>query len=320
MATKKPPVKRPSGGRPSGGRPNRAPARRGRPAGLFTWLAVGLVVVVGVAFVIVKETSGSSTPPSSSSSWQAASPTTVQQITNVPESVFNAVGITSPVAPASPPQAEKNLPPLYTTNASGQKVPVILYEGGEFCPYCAAERWAIIVALSRFGTFSDLGNMSSYGNDVFPNTPTFTFVKTKYTSKYLVFDHVELYANYLNAAKSYYATLQKPTTLEKHEISKYDTEKYITGLTPSTAESIPFMSYANKFLSSGASYSPSTLAGSTRAEIAAGLSNATSPITQAIVAAANYQTATICSLTNQQPSNVCSSSGVMTAAKAMGIK
>ncbi len=315
MATKKPPVKRPTSGRPT-----RAPARRGRPAGLFTWLAVGLVVVVVAALVIVKVTSGGSTPPSGSSSFQAASPTTVQQITHVPASVFNAVGVTSPVAPASPPQAEKNLPVLDATNASGQKVPVILYEGGEFCPYCAAERWSIIVALSRFGTFSDLGNMSSYANDVFPNTPTFTFVKTKYTSKYLVFDHVELYANYLNAAKSYYATLQKPTTMEEHEISKYDVEKYITGLTPSTAESIPFMSYANKFLSSGASYSPSTLAGSTRAEIAAGLSNATSPITQAIVAAANYQTATICSLTNQQPSNVCSSSGVMAAAKAMGIK
>jgi thiol-disulfide isomerase/thioredoxin len=320
VATKKPPAKRPSGGRPSGGRPNRAPARRGRPAGLFTWLAVGLVVAVGLAFVIIKETSGSSTPPSSSSSWQAASPTIVHQVTHVPASVFNAVGVTSPVAPASPPQAEKNLPVLDATNASGQKVPVVLYMGGEFCPYCAAERWSIIVALSRFGTFSDLGNMSSYANDVYPNTPTFTFLKANYTSKYLVFEHVELYANYLNKAKTYYATLQKPTKQEKHEIDTYDTEKYITGLTPSTATSIPFLSYANKFLSSGASYSPSTLAGSTRAQIAAGLSNPTSPITQAIIASANYKTATICTLTNQQPSNVCSSSGVMTAAKAMGIK
>ncbi|MGC2485401.1 MAG: DUF929 family protein [Acidimicrobiales bacterium] len=315
MAQKKPPAKRPTSGRPT-----RAPARRGRPAGLFTWLAVGLVVVVVAALVIIKVTSGSSTPPSSSSSWQAASPATVQQITNVPASVFNQVGITSPVAPVSPPQAEKNLPDLTATNASGQTVPVILYMGGEFCPYCAAQRWAIIVALSRFGTFSGLGNQSSYYNDAYPNTPTFTFLKATYTSKYLVFEHVELYADYLNAAKSYYATLQKPTKQEEHEISTYDVEKYITGLTASTAESIPFMSYANKFLSSGASYSPSTLTGSTRTGIAAGLSNAASPITQAIVASANYQTATICSLTNQMPSNVCSSSGVKTAAKAMGIK
>ena len=122
-----------------------------------------MVVVVAVALVIVKVTSGGSTPPSGSSNFQAASPTTVQQITHVPASVFNAVGVTSPsVAPPSPSPGRENLPVLDATNASGQKVPVILYEGGEFCPYCAAQRWSIIVALSRFGTFSDLGNMSSY--------------------------------------------------------------------------------------------------------------------------------------------------------------
>jgi hypothetical protein len=43
-------------------------------------------------------------------------------------------------------------------------------------------------------------------------------------------------------------------------------------------------------------------------------------VTQAIIASANYQTAAICTLTNQQPGNVCTSSGVMAAAKAMGIK
>ncbi|HSR26568.1 MAG TPA: DUF929 family protein, partial [Candidatus Eisenbacteria bacterium] len=32
--------------------------------------------------------------------------------------------------------------------------PEVLYVGAEYCPYCAAERWPLIVALSRFGTFS----------------------------------------------------------------------------------------------------------------------------------------------------------------------
>jgi len=70
----------------------------------------------------------------------------------------------------------------------------------------------------------------------------------------------------------------------------------------------------------GASYSPATLSGSTRSEIAAGLSNASSPITEAIIASANYQTAVVCSLTNGQPTNVCTSPGVLTAAKAMDMK
>jgi hypothetical protein len=162
--------------------------------------------------------------------------------------------------------------------------------------------------------------MSSYSGDVYPNTPTFTFLKAKYTSSYVVFKTVELYTNYLNAAKSFYATLQTPTAQEEAEITKYDTDKYITGLTASTAGSIPFLSFGNKYLVSGSSYSPTTLAGSTRAEIAAALDNATSPVTQAIIASANYQTAAICSLTKEQPANVCTSSGVTTAAKAMGIK
>jgi O-succinylbenzoate synthase len=57
-----------------------------------------------------------------------------------------------------------------------------------------------------------------------------------------------------------------------------------------------------------------------RATIAAGLSNATSPITQAIIASANYQTAAICAITKQQPGNVCTSAGVKAADKAMGLK
>jgi thiol-disulfide isomerase/thioredoxin len=314
-------TKKPSNQRPNAARPPARGARGGRPAGLFTWLAVGLVVVVVAALVIIKVASGSGTPSTDSSTWQAASPTTVAQLTSVPASVFNTVGTTSPIAQVTPPQVPlKKLPLLTATDANGKTVPEVLYMGAEYCPYCAAQRWSTIIALSRFGKFSGLGNMSSYSGDVYPNTPTFTFLKAKYTSSYVVFKTVELYTNYLNAAKSFYATLQKPTTQEEMEITKYDTDKYITGLTASTAGSIPFLSFGNKYLVSGSSYSPTTLAGSTRAEIAAALDNPTSPVTQAIIASANYQTAAICSLTKGQPGNVCSSSGVMAAAKAMSIK
>jgi thiol-disulfide isomerase/thioredoxin len=312
VATKKPSNQRPNAARP--------PARGGRPAGLFTWLAVGLVVVVVAALVIIKVASGGGTPANSSSNWQAASPTTVAQLTSVPASVFNTVGITSPIAQVTPPHAVKKQALLTSTSASGKTLPEVLYMGAEYCPYCAAQRWSTIIALSRFGSFSGLGNMSSYSGDVYPNTPTFTFLKAKYTSKYVVFKTVELYTDYLNAAKSFYATLQTPTSQEEAEITKYDTEKYIPGLTASTAGSIPFISFGNQFLVSGSSYSPTTLTGSTRAEIAAALDNPTSPVTQAIIASANYQTAAICSLTKGQPGNVCTSSGVTTAAKAMGIK
>ena len=98
--------------------------------------------------------------------------------------------------------------------------------------------------------------MSSYSGDIYPNTPTFTFVQAKFTSKYVVFKSVEEYTNYLNAAKSYYATLQKPTAQETALLKKYDTSKYITGLTPAQDDSIPFIDFGNKFLVAGRELQP----------------------------------------------------------------
>jgi len=300
--------------------PSRAPVKGGRPAGLFTWIAVGLVVVVVAGLVIIKVASGGTPNSSNSSTFQASDVTTVSELTTIPASVFNAVGVTSPVAPVTPPLILKGQPALTTTNASGKKVPEILYIGAEYCPFCAAQRWATIIALSRFGTWSGLGNMTSSSTDYAPNTPTFTFVKAKYTSLYIVFKSVEEYTNIPDAATAFYTTLQKPTAQESALITKYDTPKYVKGMTTSQIGSIPFITFGNKFLVSGASYSPTALTGLTRSNIAAGLSNASSPVTQAIVASANYQTAAICTLTKQQPSNVCTSTGVKAAAKVMGLK
>ena len=300
--------------------PPRPPARSGRPAGLFTWIAVGVVVVVVAALVIIKVASGGTANKPSATGFQATDATTVAELTKVPTSVFNTIGVTSPVAPVTAPQALKGQPALTATNASGKKVPEILYIGAEYCPFCAAQRWSTIVALSRFGTWSGLGNMSSSSTDYAPNTPTFTFVKTKFTSPYLVFQSVEELTNIFDPTTNNYTTLQTPTAQQAALIAKYDTPKYVKGMTASQAQSIPFITFANTFLVSGASYSPLTLASSTRSTIAAGLSNATSPVTQAIIASANYQTAAICTLTNQQPGSVCTSAGVKAADKAMGLK
>jgi len=42
--------------------------------------------------------------------------------------------------------------------------------GRSYCPYCAAERWSIIVALSKFGNFSGLTYMLSSAFDIDPST------------------------------------------------------------------------------------------------------------------------------------------------------
>ncbi len=312
--------------RPATQAAKRAPARppaktsSGRPAGLFTWLAVGLVVVIVATLVIIKVASGGPASTGGKGTWTRVDPTTLSQLTKVPASVFNAVGVTSSVEQVTPPIAVKNQPPLTARNSSGATVPEILYLGADYCPYCAAQRWSTIIALSRFGTWSGLGDMTSYAHDVYPSTPTFTFSKATYKSPYIVFTGVEEYTNYLNAAGTNYQLLQRPTKQELKLIEKYDTSKFIPGLSASDGNPIPFMTFDNKFLVSGASYSPDTLTNLSRTAIATGLSDPTSPVTDAIIASANYQSAAICSLTNNQPSSVCTSPGVMAAKSAMKLK
>lgn len=313
--SKRPPV---SSKKPPVSKKAPAKARGGRPAGLFTWLAVGLVVVVVAALVIIKLTGGSSTP-NGKAGYQATSQTIVNELTQVPTSVFNTVGVTTPVAPVTPPQAIKGQPALNGKSAAGVTLPEVFYLGAEYCPYCAAQRWPTIIALGRFGTFKGLGNMSSSASD-FSGTPSFTFVKSTYTSKYLVFKPVETESNVFDSAIDNWVPLQKPTKAEETLFVKYDSANFVHGYTAQDKLSIPFLSLGNKFLIAGASFTPAALANLTRNQIAAGLSEPANPVTQAIITSANEQTAALCVLTNSQPGNVCNSVGVSAAKKLMGIK
>jgi hypothetical protein len=175
--------------------------------------------------------------------------------------------------------------------------------GAEYCPYCAAERWAMVVALSRFGSFSNLKLIHSSGSDVYPNTPTLSFYKSSYTSQYVQFTPVEMNGTKQNV------TLQKPTAAENALLSKYDAPPYIQS---SNAGSIPFVDIGNQYLTIGAQYQPSSLAGLTWAQVATDIRNPASPVAKGVDGTANALTAAICKITNNAPAAVCSSA----AAKA----
>jgi hypothetical protein len=181
--------------------------------------------------------------------------------------------------------------------------PLVTYVGAEYCPFCAAQRWALAVALSRFGTFSNLGETSSSSSDVFPSTQTLSFHGSHYSSPYVDFQPVETATN--QVVNGAYVPLQTPTAAQSALLAKYDTAPYT-----SQAGSIPFLDIANKYIAVGASYSPQVLAGLSRAQIAAQLDNPNSPVAQAILGTANEFTAAICTVTNGQPSSVCSSSAI----------
>lgn len=178
--------------------------------------------------------------------------------------------------------------------------PEVLYIGAEFCPYCAAERWAMVVALSRFGSFSGLETTTSAADDVFPSTPTLTFVHASYQSQYVSFSTVELTTNQrVNGA---YAPLQTPTPNQNQLMNTYDAPPYVSS---DSAGSIPFVDIANQYVLAGATYSPGVLDGKTWGQIATSLSDPSTDVAKSIVGAANLMTAAVCQATSDQPSDVC---------------
>ncbi|BCS92968.1 MAG: hypothetical protein MjAS7_1576 [Metallosphaera javensis (ex Sakai et al. 2022)] len=66
-----------------------------------------------------------------------------------------------------------------------QGKPVVIFVGAEWCPYCGAEMWSLIIALDRFGNVSGLKYMESSSTDVYPDVPTFTLENLSYTSQYI---------------------------------------------------------------------------------------------------------------------------------------
>ncbi len=193
--------------------------------------------------------------------------------------------------------------------------PEILYFGAEYCPFSAAQRWALVIALDRFGKFSGLREISSSPKDVFPNTATFTFYGASYKSKYVAFDMVEQFSNvpieYHHQVG--YVQIEQPTDQEEHLYNTLSNSPY----TPDTAQpgSIPLLDYGNRFISVGSSFSPGLIQGRTIGSIAKSLAtDAKDAGTIAIASTANNITAAVCALTGDTPARVCETPGV-TAAK-----
>jgi hypothetical protein len=70
---------------------------------------------------------------------------------------------------------------------------------------------------------------------------------------------------------------------------------------------------ANRWVLNSAAFTPGVLMGLTQDQIAGDLSSPLSPLTQAVISAANEITATICSVDGQNPLSVCESRGVLAA-------
>jgi thiol-disulfide isomerase/thioredoxin len=258
---------------------------------LFAGGSVVLVVAIVAVLVLVKALHHSS-PSSSTSSAGGVTGTPLpasvsRQVTGVPATVLNTVGAGSVPDFLAQTGQQHAITTVNGAALSSNGKPEMLYIGAEFCPFCAAMRWSMAVSLSQFGTLSQpLHGIHSSPTDVDPSTPTLTFYKTTYQSKYLAFTPVE------NETVDR-APLQPVTPQQQAVWTKYGDNSY------------PFIDVGGKYIVP-LLYDPAVLKGMTWSQVAAALHDPSSPVAKSVVGAANYLTAAICKTTGNTPAAVCS--------------
>lgn len=257
---------------------------------------VGVVAIVVIALVIAALQGGTDVTGQSSTALDQA---TFAKVTSVPAASLDTVGAG---ASDNPPKTIDA--PALTKDGK----PRVLYVGAEYCPYCATERWPLVVALSRFGTWNNLSaSFSAPAPEVNPNTATVSFHGATYSSQYVSFTGYETSTNKMTNGQ-----WGKLDTLEGEDLAlfqKYNAPPYVQ-----SSGAIPWINFGGTSIQAGASYNSAVILNKTQAEIATALADPTTDIAKGVNGAANVLTAQICKSTNQQPTAVCTAPGVVAAA------
>jgi thiol-disulfide isomerase/thioredoxin len=270
-----------------GKRPLRKPVSR-TPAWLPPVATLGGLALLVVAFLAIR---WATTPATTPAIGLTTTQLVVSTISTLPPTGLEQVGL------GSATNSSKVVTGTALTGSDGK--PVVFYLGAEYCPYCAAERWPMIIALSRFGTFSGLQTTTSSSSDIYPNTPTFTFRSATFTSQYIDFQAVE-------TADRDQKPLQSPTAEQAALATRYGNG------------GIPFIDFGNRYAISGATYLPDILAGMTWQQVADSLKQPDLPQARAILGSANLFTAAICQLTGQKPATACSGASIQAIEGKLG--
>ena len=268
---------------------------RNNPWPLLITILVVVVAVVGIFLFVANQQQTKTATTSQSGSNDNGASSALKTISSLDPTVLANVGAGN----------AQNLMHALPANAMVPKgptgKPMVLYEGADFCPYCAAQRWSLIIALSRFGQFSHVDPLvSSEGSFI-----TYTFYKSAYTSQYVDFVPIETTDN---QGKK----LETPTAEQAQLINTYNAPPYT-----SSKGSIPFILIGNKQTSTGAYYSPEVLSGLSYTDVVNQLNDSNSTAAQGMLGAANDLTAAICQVTNNQPAKVCNSAPIPSIQKSL---
>jgi thiol-disulfide isomerase/thioredoxin len=157
--------------------------------------------------------------------------------------------------------------------------PVVLFVGAQYCPFCAAERWALVMALGRFGQWSGLGQMhSTHGESGFPSLPTYDLLHATYRSGAIALQEREV-ADFAGRP------LQPLTPEQSRAVDAYDPHG-----------SIPFQLIGGRYAQISSGYSPGLLIGLSFDQAHALVyQQPDSKLSRAVTGEANIISALICS-------------------------
>ncbi len=230
--------------------------------------------------------------------WQAASDAlgriVAGEVTRVPAATLAAAAeqaLAGTRFGMAGPMIEQSLPPLLAAAK-----PEVFYAGSEACPFCGVQRWGMIVALSQFGTFSNLHLMQSVPTTP-PQVTTFTFFGSSYHSPYVSFVPVEVWSNV--PAHPGLVPLQTLTHPEALLVHRFD-----------PAVETPFIDIGNRFITDSSTVDPQLITHKSWTQLANGLTDPSNVSTQAIAGEAEVMTAEVCEATGGNPASVCSSTVV----------
>jgi len=167
----------------------------------------------------------------------------------------------------------------------------VFFMGAEHDPFCAAERWAVVRALQKFGQWEGLKQtMSAARDEPFLNLPTYDFTEATYTSS-----HIEFMARELRDRE--FKPLQKLLKTEERLVRKFNPEK-----------EIPFLLVGGRFMQIGAGFTPKIFIGHTFRQTETELKKAESEIRKTIDAEGNIVAALLCA--SGLPPELCKETGV----------
>lgn len=169
---------------------------------------------------------------------------------------------------------------------------LVYFMGAGFCPYCAAERWAIIKALERFGQWEGVTEDRSAGHDEkYLNVPTFNLARAKYSS-----EHVEFLGK--ETADRNFEPLQELEDSDFEILDMYNPDQMI-----------PFLLVDGQYMQVGAGFSPELIQNMSHEEVQSELGKKESSLGKAIRGEIDNICALICKSIGGK-SEVCNSYSV----------